>query len=93
MRGMFLVCSQFCSQFVPGLCAQEVPTIGPVPSVPGFNALSQARSESIHITFYLRGTVGTVGTRRGVNHLPAKIGWEQTWNTWNTEHAGREATV
>ena len=52
-----------------------------------FEAVSQVASDSIHITFYQRGTVGT---RRGVNHLPAKIVWEQPWNT---EHAGREATV
>src|SRR5215469_7240369 len=43
--------------------------------------------------FYQRGTEGTVGTRKGVNDLPAKIGWEHPWNTWNTKHARREATV
>ena len=69
----------------------KTPTIGPVPTVLGFlkPSLKWEREYSHHF-FYRRGTVGTP---RGVNHLPAKIGWEQTWNTWNTEHAGRKATV
>jgi hypothetical protein len=56
-----------------------------------FEAVSPVGSESIHITLYQRGTEGTVGTRRGVNHLPAKIGWERPWN--NTEHETRISTA
>src|SRR5215472_14339624 len=50
MRGVFPVCSQFCSQFVPSLGAQEVPTIGPVPTVPRFRSRlsGQEREYSYH---------------------------------------------
>jgi hypothetical protein len=52
----------------------------PCSQCPGFlETVSQVGGESIHTTIYQRGTEGTVGTRRGVNHLPGKIGWERPW--------------
>src|SRR5215472_5726885 len=48
-EGVFPVCSQSCSQFVPGLGAQERPKIGPVPSVLRFRSrLSSGEREYSH---------------------------------------------
>ena len=48
-EGAFPVCSQFCSQFVLSLCAQERPTIGPVPTVLRFRSrLSGQEREYSH---------------------------------------------
>jgi hypothetical protein len=89
--------SQSVPSFVPSLFPVSVHKNGrqsalfPVFYV--FEAVSQVGSESNHITFYQHGTEGTVGTRRRANHLPAKIGWERPWNTWNTPSAKQRSNA